>query len=68
MTVAEKILQHLRAHRPEAFCDDCLAVAIGANRHQTQQATHPFGLTSEFDRREGQCAGCTRERLVIRAR
>ena len=64
ITVPEKVLAFLRERRTLAFCDDCIAKNVGINRHMAHQATLPFGLTSDFNRGFGVCAGCGQSKLV----
>src|SRR5262249_11210346 len=64
VTVPEKVLAFLRDHLTRTFCDDCIAQNVGINRHMAHQATLPFGLTSDFNRGFGVCAGCGLSKLV----
>jgi len=65
ITVPERVLAFLRDHRTLAYCDDCIAKNVGINRYMAQQATLPFGLTSDFNRRFGVCSECGESKLVI---
>ena len=64
ITVPERVLAFLRDHCPLAFCDDCIAKNVGINRYMAHQATLPFGLTSDFNRGFGACAGCGQLKLI----
>ncbi len=66
-TVPERVLNFLRDHLGETFCDDCIAKNVSANRYMAQQATLPFGLTSDFNRGHGKCTVCGSMKLVIKA-
>lgn len=67
LTVPERIRDFLREHRGLAYCDDCIAKRVRINRYMAQQATLPFGLTSDFSRDDGPCSACSQIKLVIKA-
>jgi hypothetical protein len=69
MTVEERIAAFLLGNKGQAFCDDCLAVAVGINRHQARNATSGLAASGQFPRLLGACSKRThdREKKVIRA-
>jgi hypothetical protein len=66
-TSPERVRDFLREHCGLAYCDDCIAKRVGINRYTSQQATLPFGLTSDFGRDDGRCSECDRTKRVIKA-
>ncbi len=68
MTVAEAVIRFLIGHRPDAYCDDCIAKELGKNRHQIQDITANLARTSGFNRGPGGCVNCDQPtKLAIRA-
>ena len=63
----ERVRNFLREHLGLAYCDDCIAKKVGITRQMSEMATLPFGLTSDFDRQEGECSGGHHTKLVIKA-
>lgn len=55
-TVAENVADFLIRSRPKAYCDDCLAKALGKNRRQIQAVTVSLGATNGFSRAYGLCS------------
>lgn len=68
MTREQQVAAYLSAHRMVDFCDDCVATAIGINRHQARNATSWLGAGSDFDRGDRTCSRCRRFKRVIRRR
>jgi hypothetical protein len=68
MTREQQVAAYLTAHPRVDFCDDCLAAAIGINRHQARNATSGLGAGSDFDRGDRTCSVCRRPKRVIRKR
>lgn len=68
MTIAESVDGFLRHHARSAYCDDCLKDSLRLKRRQqAQRVTEPLGLTQEFVRENGLCAGCgADEKFVTR--
>jgi hypothetical protein len=69
MTVPEKIAAFLKARKPAAFCDDCLASNLNlAGRQLAQQATGPLSQTLAYVRMMARCSQCGATiKLVIRS-
>lgn len=65
VTVPERVLAFLVERSGLPYCDDCIAKHVGINRHMAHQSTLPFGLTRDFKRAFGRCAGCGESKLVI---
>lgn len=66
--VPERVASFLRTNKPAAYCDGCIANALGLARHQqAQQATVGLGLSFGFTRQDGKCCVCGQDRLVISA-
>lgn len=67
MSIAEQINLYLTRSAPAAFCDDCIARALGLSRNQpTQQITNTLCTTSDFIRELDTCSECGGEKRVIR--
>jgi hypothetical protein len=57
-TVADNVTAYLRANKPKAYCDDCIAKAVKAKRRQqAQQATGALEGAG-FQRTVRRCDGC----------
>lgn len=70
MTAGERVAEFLRRNRGKAFCDDCLGIELGLNRHQVQAATSRLASGgSIFSQDYGECSRCAHDRdaKVIRA-
>ena len=68
MTVSEDVTRFLRARRPKAFCDYCIAEELGTNRRQIQPITVTLKESAEFTRLKGTCVGClSRDRFATNA-
>lgn len=66
MNIAEQINLFLTRSAPAAFCDDCITDALDLLPRQTvQTVTSALGTTSDFDREQGVCSECGKEKKVI---
>ncbi len=68
MTVPERVREFLLQNRGSEYCDDCIADQLGLRRRQqAQQATSPLTGTGPFDRQDGTCCVCGRNKKVSHA-
>jgi hypothetical protein len=66
MLVASKINDLLEAHAPAAFCDACLAKALGLpDAEQVELRTERLATMPYFVRTQGLCSACGNEAMVI---
>ena len=62
LTIPERIADFLKANKPRAYCDDCLASALKMRREQVNTVTATLGLCCEYRRGGESCSHCNRER------
>ena len=71
MTVEATVAAFVRAARPQAMCDDCIAKSLklgsGSNRVMARNATAGLSQTRDFIRAKGPCSKCGKRKLVTRA-
>jgi hypothetical protein len=66
-TVADDVAAYLRKGKPNAYCDDCIAKALGKNRRQIQAITASLSAAG-FKRSDRACAGCSKtDKLAVSA-
>ena len=66
-TIAERVNAYISAARPKAFCDDCIAEALGlSQRQQSARVTGALETTSDFERSVDSCGTCHDLKKVIR--
>lgn len=58
MTVPEMIAAFLKARKPAAFCDECLATNFNLAPERVQQATESLPRKREYGRSQGPCSQC----------
>ena len=69
MTVPERIVEFLKEHKGQPYCDDCHTVDLAlARRLQAQQTTKPLGATTGYEREMGKCSLCGNEKMVTAAK
>jgi hypothetical protein len=67
MLVAQRVNDHVSSKSPHAMCDNCIQVELGlAQVAHATQITCALGTTSDFNRGQGVCLVCGRDRIVIR--
>ena len=66
MTIAERVNSFITEHRPNAFCDDCIAEQLSlSSRQEAQHITSALATTDSFQRVRGICSICGSEKKVI---
>jgi hypothetical protein len=60
LTIPERIAELLKANRPNAYCDDCIASALNMRREQVNTVTCTLGLCREYQRGSETCSDCHR--------
>jgi hypothetical protein len=66
----QQVVEFLRTKPNSYFCDDCVCRKLDLKmslRQQVKQITTTLGLCVEFDRRQGQCALCSYQKMVIKS-
>ena len=58
VTIPERIAAFLKSHWSDAYCDDCLASALGLRRPQVSTVTATLGLCCEYSRGAKSCSIC----------
>ncbi len=68
MTVAENLVEFLKANTNQPFCDDCIAESMNLKRRQqSYHVTNVLGLTREYKRTVDTCSVCgSHSKIVIR--
>lgn len=67
MSVPDKVNQYITQLDGEAICDACIVKGLGLTQHaHAAQITGALGTTRDFDRQQGRCAVCEKDRRVIR--
>ena len=61
-TIPERVTRFLLDHRPNAYCDDCMADLLRLRRTQVSMITSTLGLCQEYTRGGKSCVMCQRER------
>jgi hypothetical protein len=62
LTMPERVSRYLKSNHPQAYCDDCIAQALGIHRAQVSLITSTLGLCREFSRGSKTCAACANPR------
>jgi hypothetical protein len=67
MTIPQRINEFITKHRPNAFCDDCIAEKLDlSRRQQAHRVTSALGPTGDFRREVDSCSLCGNEKKVTR--
>ena len=64
-TMEDRLTLLLRAYRTIRFCDECLALKMGAFPRDVRAAVVLIG--DDIQVSSGQCSECLREKTVVRA-
>ena len=64
-SVQDQLTLLLRAYRTIRFCDDCLALKMGAFPREIREAAVLIG--NGFQISSGKCSECLQEKTVVRA-
>lgn len=64
-TVQDRLTLLLRAYRTIRFCDECLALKMGAFPRDVRAAV--FLIGDGFHVSSGKCSECLQEKTVVRA-
>jgi len=68
MTVPHRVSAFLTSEKPAAFCDECITISLGLQRHQqAQQATSAGAASGGFTRKLGTCSNCQKNVIVTHA-
>jgi hypothetical protein len=63
--IQDRLPHLLRAYRTIRFCDECLALKMGAFPREVREAVFMMGNGVEVS--SGKCSECLQERTVVRA-
>ena len=66
-TIQDRLILLLRAYRTIGFCDDCLALKMGAFPREVQEAVFAICDREGFEVTQGKCSECLQEQIVVRA-
>jgi hypothetical protein len=67
MTAKERVAAFLLEHATRAYCDACLARALGIDPSTAYRAASRIGSVNGFVRQYALCSECGMSRLTIRA-
>jgi hypothetical protein len=66
MTIPESVNNFITKHRPDEFCDDCIAEQLRlSRRQQAHRVTSALATTDCFRREKDICSLCGSEKMVI---
>ena len=67
MSIAERVNKFITKHKPDAFCDDCIAEQLDLSRRQEANlVTITLATTDNFQREIDNCSLCREVKKVIR--
>jgi hypothetical protein len=67
LTIQQRIANFLTTNKPKAFCDDCIARAVGLSQRQQAQSATAAMAAAGYKRVESRCAVCGQIKLVTSA-